>query len=78
MMVEIDSKFEGRMTCSFGKWHEELRKFSPEHTKVSKLGHLLGPFMHSRKCMSLKFTRVLCVMAVKNDTKFEKGLTFLA
>ena len=34
-------------------------------------------FIQSRKCMSLKFTRVLCVMAMKNDTKFEKELTCL-
>ena len=27
--------------------------------------------------MSLKFTRVLCVMAIKNDTKFEKKLACL-
>ena len=37
----------------FGKWHEEFGKLSPEHTKVSKLGLLLGPFIQSRKCMSL-------------------------
>ena len=61
----------------FGKWHEEFRKFSPEHTKVSKLGLLLDPFVQSRKCMSLKFTRVLCVMTMKNDTKFGKKLTCL-
>ena len=27
--------------------------------------------------MSLKFTKVLCVMTMKNDTKFEKELTCL-
>ena len=27
----------------FGKWQEEFGKFSPEQTKVSKLGLLLGP-----------------------------------
>ena len=27
----------------FGKWHEEFGKFSPELTKVSKLGHSLAP-----------------------------------
>ena len=40
----------------FGKWYEEFNKFSPEHTKVSKLGLSLGPFIQSRKCMSLKLT----------------------
>ena len=59
----------------FGKWHEEFGKFSPEQTKVSKLGLLLGPFIQSRKCMSLKFTGELCVMTMKNDAKFEEELT---
>ena len=50
-------------------------KFSPEQTKVSKLGLSLGPFIQSIKCMSLKFTGELCVMTMKNDAKFEKELT---
>ena len=44
----------------FGKWHEEFGKFSPEHSKVSKLGLWWGPFVQSRKCMNLKFTEILC------------------
>ena len=59
----------------FGKWHEEFSKFSPEQRKVSKLGLLLGAFIQSRKCMSLKHTGKLCVMTLKNDPKFEKELT---
>ena len=63
MTLESDAKFE--------------EKFSLEQTKVSKLGLSLGPFIQSRKCMSLKFTRVLCVMTMKNDTKFGKELICL-
>ena len=59
----------------FGKLHEEFGKFSPEHLKVSKLGLSWGPFVQSRKCMSLKFTEELCVMTMKNDTKIEEELT---
>ena len=59
----------------FGKLLEEFGKFSPKKTKVSKLGLLLGPFIQSRKCMSLKFTGELCVMTMNNDAKFEKELT---
>ena len=59
----------------FGKWHEEFGRSSPEHLKVSKLGLWWDPFVQSRKCMSLKFTEELCVMAMKNDAKFEKELT---
>ena len=38
----------------FKKWHEEFGTFSPEHSKVSKLGLWWGHFVQSRKCMSLK------------------------
>ena len=58
-----------------GKWHEEFGKFSPEHSKVSKLELWWDPFVQSRKCMSLKFTEKLCVMTMKNDTKIEEELT---
>ena len=34
------------------KWHEEFDKFSPEHSKVSKLGLWWDPSAQSRKCMS--------------------------
>ena len=34
----------------------------------------MGPFIQSRKCMSLKFTGELCVMTMKNDAKFEEEL----
>ena len=36
----------------FGKWHEEFRKFSPEHLKVSKLEISLDSVVQSRKCMN--------------------------
>ena len=59
----------------FVKWHEEYRKFSLEHLKVSKLGLWWDPFIQSRKGMSLKSTEELCVMTMKNDLKFEEELT---
>ena len=43
--------------------------------KISKLGLWWDPGVQSRKCMSLKFTEVLCVMTMKNDDKFEEELT---
>ena len=59
----------------FGKWHEVFNKFSPEYSKVSKLGLWWDSFIQSRKCMSLKFTGKLCVMTRKNDAKFGEELT---
>ena len=57
----------------FWKW-QEFGKFSLEHSKVSKLGLWWDPFIQSRKCMSLKFTEELCVMTMKNDAKFLRGI----
>ena len=59
----------------FQKWHEEFGKFSPEHLKISKLGPWWHPFVWSWKCMSLKFTGKLFVMAMKNNAKIEEELT---
>ena len=59
-----------------GKWHEEFGKFSPEHSKVSKLELWWDSFAQTRKCMTLKFTEELCVMTMKNDAKIEEKLTF--
>ena len=46
----------------FGNWYEELGKFPPEYSKVSKLGLRWDTFIQSRKCMSFKFTEELGVM----------------
>ena len=59
----------------FEKWHEKFGKFSPEHLRVSKLGLWWGPFVQSRKGMTLKFKEELCVMTMKNNAKFEDELT---
>ena len=59
----------------FRKWHEEFSKFSPEPVRRSKnVGLWWDPFIQRRKCMSLRFTGKFCVMAMKNDAKFEEKL----
>ena len=68
MMLESDAKFEEKVTCGLENDMKNLANFH-QSTQVSKLGLLLGPFIQSRKYMSLKFTRVLCVMTMKNDNK---------
>ena len=45
-------KIWGKTDLSFGKWHEESGKFLTEHSKVSKLGLCVDPFIQNRKCMS--------------------------
>ena len=68
-------KFWRKTDQWFEKRHEKFGKFSPEHLKVSKLGLWWDPFVQSRKGMTLKFTEELCVMAMKNNAKFEEELT---
>ena len=60
------------MTFKSDAKSEKFVKFSPEHSKVSKLELWWDPFVQSRKCMSLKFTEALCVMTMKNNSKFEE------
>ena len=59
----------------FGKWHKKYGKFWPEHFKVSKLGFWRDPFIQTRKCTSLMFTKKLCIIKMKDDAKFEEELT---
>ena len=72
--IEERCKIRRKTDLRFGKWHEEFGRFLPDHLKVPKLG-LWDPFVQSRKCMRLKFTKELCVMTMKNDTKIEKELS---
>ena len=41
-----------------------------------KIGLWWDPFVQSRKGMTLKFTEELCVMAMKNNAKFEEEFTW--
>ena len=75
MTLESGVQFEEKLTCGLENDIKKFGQFSPEHTKVSKLGLLLGPFIQSSKCMSFKFKRVVCVMTMKNDAKFEQEFT---
>ena len=76
MTLESDAKFEENLICGLKNDNEEFGKFSPEHSKVSKLELWWGPFIQSRKCMSLKFTEELWLMIMKNDAKFEEEWTY--
>ena len=73
--IKGDTNFEKKTDLWFEKRLEKFGKFSPEHLKVSKLGILWDPFVQSRKGMTLKFIEELCIMAMKNNAKFEEELT---
>ena len=74
-VLNIDAKFEGKMTCTFENDMRNLANFSQSTFESLKIGLLLGLFSQRRKCISLKFTGDLCVTTMKNDVKFEQELT---
>ena len=59
----------------FQKCHDKFGKFSPEYSKVPKLGLWWDSFIQSRKCVSSKFIGELFVKTAKNNAKFEEELT---
>ena len=63
------------MTCAFKNDMTNLANFYQSTFESLKIRLLLGPFIQSRKCMSLKLTGDLCVMTMENDVKFEQKLT---
>ena len=62
MVLNIDAKFERKMTLCFQKWHEEFSKFSPEHMLESlKIWTFMGSIHPKLKMYGLKIYRgVLC------------------
>ena len=71
MTLKSDSKFEKKNELWFEKWHEKFGKFSTDHLKMSILELWWDPFARKRKCISLKFPELLCVIAMKNNVKSE-------
>ena len=59
-----------KVHSSYLSWHWRVTQI----LKVSTLGLWWDPFVESRKGMTLKFIKQLCVMAMKNNAKFEEEL----
>ena len=68
MTLKSDAKFEEKLTWEI--WQIFIRAL-----ESLKIGTLMGSLIQYRKCMSLKCTEELCIMAIKNDAKFEEELT---
>ena len=75
MTLECDEKFKEKLNCGLENDMRNLTNFHQRTRKSQNWILSLGPFIQSRKCMSLKLTGELCVMAMKNDAKPEKELT---
>ena len=72
--LNIDAKFEGKMTCAFKTDMRNLANFHQSMFETPKIGILRGSFYRKSK-LSLKFTGEFCVMTMKSDAKFEEELT---
>ena len=66
MILESDAKFEEKVTCGLGNDMRSLANFQQRTEKSQNWDYYWVLF----KKLELKFTRVLCVMTMKNDTTF--------
>ena len=73
MTLKSDGKFEEKVTCALKNDMRNLVNFYQSTRKCQNWD--FGPFIQSRKCVSLKFTEEIYVMTMKNDTKIKKELT---
>ena len=76
MALNIDAKFEGKMTCAF---KNDMRNLANVHQSMfgsSKLETLIGSFYSKQEMYELKiYTGVLCYDSEEYDGKFEDELT---
>ena len=75
MTLDIDATFEGKLTCAFKNDMRILANFNQNMFEILKIGPLMGSFYPKQKMYELKICRGLCVLAMKNDAKFEEELT---
>ena len=54
MALNIDVKFEGKLTCAFKNDMSNLVNFYQGTFENQKIGNLRDPFIQSGKCMNLK------------------------
>ena len=74
MELNIDATFERELTCAFKNDMGNLADFHQSMFESLKIGTLMGSFYPKQKIYELK-NRGVCVMTMKNDTKFEEELT---
>ena len=74
MALITDARFEGKRTCAFKNDMRNLASFHQSTFESPKIGTLMGSFHPKQKIYELK-NRGICVMTMKNDTKFEEELT---
>ena len=74
MALNIDTTFEGKLTCAF-KNDRNYGKFSTEHVRKSKNWRFDGVLLSKVENVRPYNLHEFCVMAKKNDTKLKQELT---
>ena len=59
MVLNIDAKFEGKITCAFKNDMRDLANFHRSMFESLKIGTLVGAFYPKQKMYELKFYRVV-------------------
>ena len=72
MVLNIDAKFEGKLTCAFKNDMKNLANFHHSIFESLKIGSFIGSFYLTQKIHELKsYRRVMCYDN-KSDKKIEK------
>ena len=75
MALNIDAKFEGKLTCAFKNDMRNLANFHQSMFDSLKIWTFIGSFYRKQKIYDLKIYKKLCALAMKNDAKFEQEMT---
>ena len=75
MALKIDTKFEGKLTCASKNDMMKLANWHQSTFESLKFGTFIGSFYPKQKMYEFKISEELCVMTMKNDSKFEEDLT---
>ena len=73
--LNIDATFEGKLTGAFKNDMRNLETFHQSIFESLKIGILMGSIYAKYNMYELKIYRGVCVMAMKNDAKFQEELT---
>ena len=65
MALNIDAKFERKLTCAFKNDTSNLANFHQSTFESLKIGTFIGSFYPKQKIITLKFTGVSCIMTIQ-------------
>ena len=70
MALNIDAKFEGRLTCAFRNDMRNLAKFHQSSFENLQLWTFVGSFYPKQKMYEFKIYRRVMCQTMRNDAEF--------